>query len=103
MKIRRLLPCLMASVTLMVGTYLDVNGQADTTMRRGHMRDRATFKDDGFFVAKNIRDNQKEIEMSKMALDKSDNPQVKALAQQMVDDHTKMLEELQQLQGTVGG
>jgi len=66
------------------------------------MKDRATFKDDGSFVAKNIRDNQKEIEMSKMALDRSQNEEIKALAQQMVDDHTQMLESLQKLQGAVG-
>lgn len=92
----------MAGMTLIVGACLDVNGQSDTTMKKGHMNDHASFKDDGYFVAKNIRDNQKEIEMSKMALDKSQNAQIKALAQQMVDDHTQMLEDLQKLQGAAG-
>lgn len=97
------MPCVMASMTLIVGTCLNVNGQSDTTMKRGHMREYSSFKDDGSFVAKNIRDNQKEIEMSKMAIEKSDNAQIKALAQQMVDDHTQMLESLQKLQDSVGG
>ncbi len=41
--------------------------------------------------------NHAEINMGKMALEKSQNAEVKKFAQQMVDDHTKALGELQQL------
>ncbi|HUQ64726.1 MAG TPA: DUF4142 domain-containing protein [Flavitalea sp.] len=95
MKIRRLLPSFMATMTLIVGACSILNGQADTTMRKGHMQG------DAAFVAKNITDNEKEIRMSQMALDKSDNSRIKTLAQRMVEDHTKMLEDLRNIQGTV--
>lgn len=41
--------------------------------------------------------NHAEINMGKMALEKSQNAEVKKFAQQMVDDHTKALVELQAL------
>ncbi|MDB5892314.1 MAG: hypothetical protein JWP47_3145 [Polaromonas sp.] len=43
-----------------------------------------------------------EIETGKLALEKSQNPQVKKFAQQMIDDHTKALKELQQVAQTKG-
>jgi predicted outer membrane protein len=86
----------MATMMLIVGACFIVNGQADTTMRKG------TVQSDAAFVAKNIKDNQNEIEMSQMALDKSQNQKIKTLAQQMVKDHTKMLEDLKKLEGNVG-
>ena len=95
MKIRRLLPSIMATMTLVVGACLIVNGQADTTARKANMQS------DAAFVSKNISDNQKEIEMAQMALDKSQNQKIKTIAQQMVKDHTKMLEDLKKLQGNV--
>lgn len=39
--------------------------------------------------------NMAEIEMGKMAQSKSQNPEVKTYAQQMIDDHTKALQEVQ--------
>jgi len=41
--------------------------------------------------------NMAEIEMARMAQTKSQNEQVKNFAQQMIDDHTKALNEVQQL------
>lgn len=41
------------------------------------------------------RANMAEIEASKIALEKSQNAEVKAFAQQMIDDHTKGLQEVQ--------
>lgn len=38
-----------------------------------------------------------EIETGRLALDKTQNPQVRSFAQQMIDDHTKALQEMQQL------
>lgn len=49
---------------------------------------------DAMFVKKAIRGNNAEIDAAKMALQKSQNQQVKDFAQKMVDDHTKMLDSL---------
>lgn len=38
-----------------------------------------------------------EIETGRLALDKTQNPQVRRFAQQMIDDHTQAMKELQQL------
>lgn len=98
MKILRLLPSFMATMMLIVGACFMVNGQ-DTTARKsvgGNMQG------DDAFISKSIRDNQMEIEMSQMAIDKSDNQKIKALAQQMVNDHSKMLADLKKVQGTAG-
>ncbi len=38
-----------------------------------------------------------EIETGRLALEKTQNPQVRSFAQQMIDDHTRALQELQQL------
>ena len=43
-----------------------------------------------------------EIETGKLALEKSQNVQVKKFAQQMIDDHTKALKDLQQVAHTKG-
>ena len=56
--------------------------------------------------AKRIKDlaiaNMAEIEAGKLALEKAQSPEVKKFAQQMVDDHGKMLEEVQQLAQSKG-
>jgi predicted outer membrane protein len=95
MKITRVMPSAMATIMLVVGACLNVIGQADTTGKN-------KFESDAAFVSKNIADNQMEIEMSRLALEKSDNQKVKSLAQQMLKDHTKMLEDLRKLEGNVG-
>jgi putative membrane protein len=41
--------------------------------------------------------NMAEIEAGKLALEKAQDPKVKEFAQHMVDDHTKMLDEVKQL------
>ncbi|MEO7497249.1 MAG: DUF4142 domain-containing protein [Massilia sp.] len=46
--------------------------------------------------------NMAEIEMAKLAQTKSQNDQVKTFAQQMIDDHTKALGEVQQLAQSKG-
>jgi putative membrane protein len=51
--------------------------------------------------AKRMKDlaigNMAEIEAGKLALEKAQSPEVKKFAQQMVDDHSKMLDEVKQL------
>ena len=54
---------------------------------------------DKMFVKKAIRGNYNEVDASKMALQKSQNDQVKQFAQKMIDDHQKMLEDLHALAG----
>jgi putative membrane protein len=49
---------------------------------------------DKAFVKKALEGNIGEIEMGKLALQKSNDDQVKQFAQRMVDDHGKMLDEL---------
>ena len=46
--------------------------------------------------------NMAEIASAKLALDKSQNDQVKSFAQKMIDDHTKALTEVQQLAQSKG-
>ena len=46
--------------------------------------------------------NMAEIELARLALSKSQNDQVKTFAQQMIDDHTKALAEVQQLAKSKG-
>jgi putative membrane protein len=49
-----------------------------------------------------IHNNYAEIETGKMALEKSQNTQVKNFAQRMIDDHQQMSKDLQQLAKTKG-
>lgn len=54
-------------------------------------------------VMKNLAEaNLAEIQTSKLALEKSTNPKVKSFAQQMIDDHQKMHQELQKLASAKG-
>lgn len=54
---------------------------------------------DKMFVKKAIMGNFNEIDSAKMALQKSQNDQVKQFAQKMIDDHQKMLDDLHALAG----
>ena len=60
---------------------------ADPAMAASPLSDKA-------FVKKAIMGNNAEIDTAKMALQKSQNDQVKQYAQKMIDDHTKMLDDL---------
>ena len=55
---------------------------------------------DTAFVSKAIQANQHEIMMAQMALQKSTSAEVKALAQKLVTDHTQLLQQLRNLQGS---
>ena len=59
----------------------------------------ASVMGDKMFVKKAISGNYNEIDASKMALQKSQNDQVKQYAQKMIDDHQKMLDDLHALAG----
>ena len=53
---------------------------------------------DQVFLKKAIEGNHGEIDAARLALKKSKNDQVKQFAQTMVDDHTKMLADLHQVE-----
>jgi putative membrane protein len=57
---------------------------------------------DKAFVKKALEGNMAEVEMGKLALQKSNDDQVKQFAQRMVDDHGKMLEELKPVAEQMG-
>ncbi|HZY61438.1 MAG TPA: DUF4142 domain-containing protein [Edaphobacter sp.] len=56
----------------------------------GHMMDKA-------FVHKAMEGGMAEVELGKLALQKSNNDDVKQFAQKMVDDHGKLNEQMQQV------
>jgi len=51
------------------------------------------------FLNKAMEMNQAEINLSKMAQNKADNPMVKEFADMMVEDHTQVLDELRKVAG----
>ena len=57
---------------------------------------------DKAFVKKALEGNVAEVEMGKLALQKSNDDQVKQFAQRMVDDHGKMLDELKPVAEQMG-
>ncbi|MDB5930484.1 MAG: hypothetical protein JWR60_2191 [Polaromonas sp.] len=59
-------------------------------------------RDDSKMMADLTHANFAEIETGKMALEKSQNDQVKKFAQQMIDDHTAALKEMQTLAQSKG-
>jgi predicted outer membrane protein len=50
-----------------------------------------------------LANNQSEVELGQFAQQQSQNPEVKKFAQQMVQDHQKLVEQLQQLAGQQSG
>lgn len=57
---------------------------------------------DKSFVKKALQGNMAQIEMGKLALQKSDDAQVKQFAQRMVDDHGKMQDQLKPVAEQMG-
>lgn len=49
------------------------------------------------FADEAAQSGKAEVELGQLALQKADNPDVKAFAQRMIDDHTKANEQLQQI------
>lgn len=73
----------------------DMNGNNPNAMNGGPAMDKA-------FVKKALEGNVAEVEMGKLALEKSSDDQVKQFAQKMVDDHGKMQDELKPLAEQMG-
>jgi predicted outer membrane protein len=80
-----------------------LQNQNQTIDRTGANRGMAGRHDlDHFFVKLLIQANKDEIEMGKVAEQRSSNPDVKQLATQMVQDHTRFLNQLEQFKGMRG-
>jgi len=47
--------------------------------------------------------NQSEVDLSQFAQEQAENPEVKQFAQQMVQDHQKIIQQLQQVAGNQSG
>jgi putative membrane protein len=61
-----------------------------------------TAAQDKMFLAKSAEGSMAEIEMSKVALKKSKNDDVKAYAQKMIDDHTKLMSDMKPFADQMG-
>ena len=59
-------------------------------------------KTDHAFAMKAANGGTMEVNLGRLVVEKGQNPDVKAFAQQMVDDHTKVNDELKQLAGQKG-
>ncbi|MES2739418.1 MAG: DUF4142 domain-containing protein [Pseudomonadota bacterium] len=73
-------------------TSMDQSKQAGASGKTGVMN-----KSDHNMLSQLAQANMAEIEAGRLAQSKSQNAQVKSYAQQMIDDHTKALQEVQQL------
>jgi predicted outer membrane protein len=58
---------------------------------------------DQFFANCLLIHNQGEVELSELAQQKSENPQVKQFAEQMIQDHRQMIQQLQQIASAQAG
>jgi len=76
--------------------------QNQTFERAGANRPMAGHNLDHFLVRVLIKANKDEIEMGKLAEQRSNNVDVKQLATQMVQDHTRFLNQLEQFHGAGG-
>jgi len=76
------------------------NGESNqnrTNYRAAHAAAGSQTPVDHFFAGCLLAKNKAEVELSQIALQKSENPEVKQFAQKMVQDHQKMIQQLQPL------
>lgn len=84
------------------GQSTSQGGQAGTTASGGAKSGAALSSGDRKMLMTMAMADMAEIEMARLAQSKSQNDQVKSFAQQMIDDHTKALTDVQQLAQTRG-
>lgn len=77
-------------------------GQDQPGMGNGAMTTTGSKSMDKSFVKKALEGSMGEVQMGKLALDKSSNDQVKQFAQHMVDDHTKMIDQMKPVAEQLG-
>jgi len=83
----------------------DIGGRRSTTYFRGPEATGTTAGSTSSEVDQYLANclsinNQAEVEMNEFALQRTENPQVKQFAQQMVDDHRQLAQKLQRVTGT---
>jgi predicted outer membrane protein len=111
MKLKKLLSNLLAVVIMFTVSATAVNAQIESynnnqkDSSQKNQRDTSYnfFGEPGYsdaaFVAKNIEDNKREIDLAKMAIEKSTDENVKSIAQLVIDDNSKILKVLEKING----
>lgn len=97
MKQMHLRSSLFLAAVLLLGSAYKVNAQNDTTASESRAADAPMSA--ASFISKNVRDNKMEVEMAQMALEKSQNANVKSVAEVLVRDHSDLLQQLTSLNG----
>nr|ALS90785.1 protein of unknown function (DUF4142) [uncultured bacterium] len=92
---------LFASLGLAQETTQDSSMKKDS-MKQDSMKSSALASSDKKFIMETAHGGMMEVELAKLAVDKSSNEEVKQYAQRLVDDHTKANEELTQLASQKG-
>ena len=93
-----------ASADADAATEINAQTQQNSATGAGAMtgRDSSSYKlgwMDRRFVTKAADGGQAEVQMAQLAAEKASNPEVKAFAQKLVDDHSKVNEELKTIAG----
>lgn len=96
---------LLLAGTLAVATSCDPKNKPEDSKEVAEENNEAKFEDtkiedDTEFAVTAADASQLEIQLGQLALTNSTTPEVKKLAQQMIDDHTKASEELKAVAGT---
>lgn len=79
------------------------SSQSDATQGSSSSTNTSALKEaDRKFLQRAAAGNQMEVEVSQMAVEKASNPDVKAFAQKLVDDHTNALQQITQLAESKG-
>src|SRR5881227_3343461 len=90
--------CLSAQILfawlIIVSTSPISNAQGTTGSTNGSSANTEVMSDTAF-IRKNIIDNATEIQLAQLGAQKSTDPRVKTMSQQMVADHTQILNDLQ--------
>jgi len=92
MKMKKVMPFVMAAV-LSTGVSVAVNAQENPAVNQSS----AAGVSDQEFISKAIADNKKEIKLAEMALNKSDDDQIKEIAREIIDDHKEIVADLSKL------
>ncbi len=79
---------------------MNENKDGDDSGNNNMQRTMAVSENDSKFMVETANGGMMEVESSKVAQQKATNPQVKAFADMMVNDHTKANDELKQLAAT---
>lgn len=86
---------LMAISFLTAPAVLNAQGTSASTGNTNQTE--TTVMSDTAFISKNIMDNETEIQLARLGTQKSFDPQIKNLSQQMVSDHTEILNDLRKV------